>query len=187
MHHIHMATGFFFVLTFGFIGLVAIILAFVASMKKDRRDADVAIERAKAEQAYRLANPVRPTADQIQQVHGARLEARQAVNGTPMGISGQGPAYTSTVYNGYAPSVAAPVYHADPFTGLATGMLIGSALGHSHSHDTTTIIHDSSPSYVASSPSYSSSSSSDSGFSYSDSSSSSSYDGGSSSGFDASW
>jgi hypothetical protein len=185
MHHIHMSTGFFFVLTFGFIGLLAVIFAFVRSMKNDRLLAEAAIERAKADAALRAANPVRPTADQIQQIHGERLEARQAVNGTPMGISGQGPAYTGTVYNGYAPAVATPVYHSDPFTGLATGMLIGSALG--HSHDTTTIIHDSSPSYVDSSPSYSSSSSSDSGFSYSDSSSSSSYDSGSSGGFDASW
>jgi hypothetical protein len=127
-------------------------------------------------------NPERPTADQIQQVHGERLAARQAVNGAPFshGTSRQG-----YVPSTYAP--AAPVYAHDPMTGLATGMLLGSALSH---HDHTTIIHDSAPSHVDSdSSSYSSSSSSDSGFSYSSdsSSSSSSYDSGSSGGFDASW
>jgi hypothetical protein len=89
---------------------------------------------------------------------------------------------STPVYQGYSPAVAAPVYHSDPLTGLATGMLIGSALGHSHSHDTT-IIHDSAPAYVA--PSYEPSPSYDSGFTYDSSPSYS--DSGSSSGFDASW
>jgi hypothetical protein len=185
MHHIHMSTPLFFVTVFGFIGLLAVIFAFVRSMRNDRLEADVALERAKADAAYRVANPVRLTPDDIQRVHGERLEARQAVNGWPMGSGSHTHTYTP------APSyaAAAPVYHSDPLTGLATGMLIGSALGHSHSHDTT-IIHDNAPShshYSSDSSSYSSSSSSDSGFSYSDSSSSSSYDSGSSGGFDASW
>jgi hypothetical protein len=195
MHHIHISTGFMFLTAVFVIGLVGVVLAFVASVKKDRRAADVTIERAKLDAAYRAAHPVRPTADEIQQVHGERIEARQAVNGWPMPgdkFVEQRPSTAEVQHfmprmGGYAPmATAAPVYVHDPLTGLATGMLIGSALGHSHDH--TTIIHDSSPSYVDSSPSYSSSSSSsDSGFSYSSDSGSSSYDSGSSSGFDASW
>jgi hypothetical protein len=184
MHHVHMSTPFFFVTVFGFIGLVAIIFAFVRSMRNDRLEAEAAIERAKLDAAYRAANPVRPTAYEIQQVHGERLTARQSVNGTPFAAApahGQG-----YVPNTYAP--VAPVYAHDPLTGLATGMLIGSALSHHNDH-TTIIERDH---YVDSTPSHSSSSysssSSDSGFSYSDSSSSSaSYDSGSSGGFDSSW
>jgi hypothetical protein len=184
MHHIHMSTGFFFVLTFGFIGLVAIIFAFVRSMKNDRLDAERAIEAMKVEQAYRAANPVRVTAEQIQQVHGERLAVRQSVNGSPFASAPSAHVHT-TVFPQQQMVPAVPVYAAhDPMLGLATGMLLGNALSHGHDH-TTTIIHDSAPSYVDSGPSYSSSSSSDSGFSYSDSSSSSSSD--SSGGFDASW
>jgi hypothetical protein len=180
-HHLHISTGFMFMTALFVVAFVAVVFAFVRSMKRDRLEAERIVAEIKAEAEVRKANPVRPTAEQIQQVHGERYETRQAVNGTPMGSVGVGQA---PAYSGMGLAVAAPVYHADPFTGLATGMLIGSALGHSHSHDTTTIIHDSAPSYVDSSPSYSSSSSSDSGFSYSDSSSSSSD---SSGGFDASW
>jgi hypothetical protein len=177
MHHIHISTGFMFVAALFTVGLVGIVLAFVASMKADRRAADGAIEKAKADAAYRAAYPPRYTADELQSMHGERLAARQAVNGAPF-------TQAPSQYNTYA--AAAPVYPSDPLTGLATGMMLGSMMGHSHDH--TTIIHDSSPSYVDSSPSYSSSSSSsDSGFSYSSDSGSSSYDSGSSSGFDASW
>jgi hypothetical protein len=179
----HISTPFAFVGAAFIVGLIAVVFAFVRSMRNDRLEADVALERAKADAAYRVANPVRLTPDDIQRVHGERVEARQAVNGWPMG------SYTHTFASAPSYAAAAPVYHSDPLTGLATGMLIGSALGHSHSHDTT-IIHDNAPShshYSSDSSSYSSSSSSDSGFSYSDSSSSSSYDSGSSGGFDASW
>jgi hypothetical protein len=186
MHHIHISTGFMFVAALFTVGFVGVVLAFVASIKKDRREADVALESAKLDAAYRAANPVRPTAEQIQQVHGERLAARQAVNGQPF-MTAPAPVHTHTISGGYVPSAAAaPVYVRDPLTGLATGMMLGSMMGH---HDTTTIIHDApAPSYYSEpAPSYSSSSSSDSGFSYSDSSSSSSYDSGSSGGFDASW
>jgi ABC-type uncharacterized transport system fused permease/ATPase subunit len=196
MHHVHISTGFMFVAALFIVGFVGVVLAFVASMKADRRAADVAIERAKADAAYRLANPVRPTADDIQRVHGERLEARAAVNGWPMrSASDMRPASIHNGYpmaNTYSPvAAAAPVYAHDPLTGLATGMMLGSMMGHSH-HDTTTIIERGADpththSYTDSSSSYSPSSSSDSGFSYSSDSSSSYSDSGSSSGFDASW
>jgi uncharacterized membrane protein YgcG len=175
-HHLHISTGFMFMTALFVVAFVAVIFAFVRSMRKDRLDAERAVAAFNAEREALKA--FRPTADQIQQVHGERLAARQAVNGAPFSHG------TGYVPSTYAP--AAPVYAHDPLTGLATGMLLGSALSH---HDHTTIIHDSAPSYVDSSPSYSSSSSSDSGFSYSSdsSSSSSSYDSGSSGGFDASW
>jgi hypothetical protein len=177
MHHVHISTGFMFLTTVFIIGLVGVVLAFVASVKKDRRAADVAIERAKLDAAHRAAHPVTTPAPTPAEVN-AFMQRPHYAEGL---VRNQ---YQAPAYSGYA--AAAPVYHSDPLTGLATGMLIGSALGHSHDH--TTIIHDSSPSYVDSSPSYSSSSSSsDSGFSYSSDSGSSSYDSGSSSGFDASW
>jgi hypothetical protein len=167
------------------VAFVAVIFAFVRSMRNDRLEAEAAIERAKLDAAYRAANPVRVTAEQTQQVHGERLAARQAVNGSPFPSA---PVYTTPAQSPAYYAAAAPVYHADPFTGLATGMLIGSALG-GHSHDTTIIERGAVPThthtYTDSSASYSSPSS-DSGFSYSDSSSSYS-DSGSSSGFDASW
>jgi hypothetical protein len=181
-----MSTPFFFVTVFGFIGLLAVIFAFVRSMRNDRLEAEARVAEAKAEAAYHAANPVRLTPDDIQRVHGERVAARQAVNHQPMGSG----VISTPVYQGYSPAVAAPVYHSDPLTGLATGMLIGSAIGNSHGHGASTTIineapssHSHSYSDSGSSSSYSSSSSSDSGFSYSDSSSSSSDSGG----FDASW
>jgi uncharacterized membrane protein YgcG len=182
MHHVHISTGFMFVAALFTVGLVGVVLAFVASMRADRRAADVAIEKAKADAAYRAAHPVANPAP-------TRAEVDAFMQRTPYaeGLVRNQYQAPAPAYSGYAPM--APVYAHDPLTGLATGMMLGSMMGHSH-HDTTTIIHDApAPAYYSEpAPSYSPSSSSDSGFSYSSDSSSSSYDsGGSSSGFDASW
>lgn len=185
-HHLHISTEFMFFAAVFIVGLVSVIFAFVRSIKNDRLLADAALERAKALQAERersiSTRTVTPSAEDI-----AAFKALDA----------PGQMYDARTTRVYPPpqhyvapapyATAAPVYAHDPITGLATGMILGSALSH-HDHSTT-IIHDSSPSYVDSSPSYSSSSSSDSGFSYSSSDygASSSYDSGSSGGFDASW
>jgi hypothetical protein len=182
MHHVHISTGFMFVSALFTVGLVGIVLAFVASMKADRRAADVAIERAKADAAYRAAHPVANPAP-------TRAEVDAFMQRTPYaeGLVRNQYQAPAPAYSGYAP--AAPVYAHDPLTGLATGMMLGSMMGHSHDH--TTVIHDGTgsghSSYADTVTSSYSSSPSDSGFSYSSDSSSSSYDSGSSSGLDASW
>jgi hypothetical protein len=164
VHHVHISTGFLFVIMMFALGTLAVILAFVQSARRDRLRA----ERRSMDLGDVITN-VRPTPTPFSQ---SIREGRWAPS------TGYAP-----VSHGHSPVyAAAPVYAHDPMMGLATGMLLGEALSH---HDHTTVVHDSSPSYSDSSSSYSSSSS-DSGFSYSDSSSS--YDSGSSSGgFDASW
>jgi hypothetical protein len=168
------------------IGFVAVIFAFVRSMRNDRLDAEVAVAEAKAKEKLaelrRQEYPVNPAPSRAEV--DAFMRPASIHNGYPVAQQAHSQGY---VPNTYAP--VAPVYAHDPLTGLATGMLLGSALSHGHDHSTTVIERDH---YVDSTPSHSSSSysssSSDSGFSYSDSSSSSSsYDSGSSGGFDASW
>jgi hypothetical protein len=151
-------------------------------MKNDRLAAEAAIEKAKADAAYRAAHPVANPAP-------TRAEVDAFMQRTPYaeGLVRNQHQAPAPAYSGYAP--AAPVYAHDPLTGLATGMILGSMMG--HSHDTTTIIERGADptythSYTDSSSSYSPSSS-DSGFSYSSDSGSSYSDSGSSSGFDASW
>jgi uncharacterized membrane protein YgcG len=181
-HHLHISTSFMFITALFVVGFVAVVFAFIRSMKNDRLAAEAAIERAKADAAYRLAHPASNPAPTKAEVDAFMQRTPYAEGLVRNQYQAPAPAYS-----GYAP--VAPVYAHDPLTGLATGMMLGSMMGHSH-HDTTTIIHDApAPAYYSEpAPSYSPSSSSDSGFSYSSDSSSSSYDsGGSSSGFDASW
>jgi len=172
MQHIHMSTGFLFVLALFVVGLVAVILAYRASVKRDRllaerfeMDSDVSPRPYREHLAYPHAEP---SAADV-----AAFERHYAPRTAP-----PAPAYQT-----FAP--VAPVYTHDPMSGLATGMILGSALSH-HDH-TTTIINNDTPSHhsVDSSSSSSYSPSSDSGFSYD--SGSSSYDSGSSGGFDASF
>jgi hypothetical protein len=187
-HHLHISTGFMFMTALFVVAFVAVIFAFVRSMRNDRLAAEVAVAEAKAQE--KLAEVRRQEyAGYAAKPTSAEVDAfmpRSAPNMRPASIHNGYPVAQQVHSQGYVPNTyapVAPVYAHDPLTGLETGMLIGSALSHSHDH-TTTIIHDSAPSYVDSGPSYSSSSS-DSGFSYSDSSSSYSSD--SSGGFDASW
>ena len=165
MHHIHISTGFMFVLSFLLLGLVAIVLAFIATIKRDRR------ERKHREDLADTMVRLTPTSTPFYE--------RASVQSAPSSS-----AYTHN-YTPVPPLyAAAPVYTSshDPMIGFATGMLLGEALS---SHEHTTVINDYSPpcdpSYDP--PRYTAPDSS--GFSYD---SDPSYDTGpSSSGFDASW
>jgi hypothetical protein len=142
-HHLHISTP---ALVFGamfVIGLVAIVFAFVRSMRQDRLDAEERMLTLRRYDAmYAEARPARPSEAEVQHFMSHRPSAAMP-NPGPVGY-------------------AAPMYAHDPMNGLVTGMLLGEALSHGHS-DHTTVVHDS---YVDSSPSY------DSAISYSDSSSS---------------
>lgn len=149
MHHLHISGFALFCIALFLCVITAIILGFVQSIKADRRAAEVEIERAKRggiSPGYREApewarpSPIGPGNSQANSYAGSH----------------GGPVYA-------AAPVVAPVYGgSDPMLGLATGMMIGSAMGHHHD----TVIVDRGgyapayvePAYVA--PSY------DSGISY---------------------
>jgi hypothetical protein len=146
MHHLHISGFALFCIALFLCVITAIILGFVQSIKADRRAAEVEIERAKR-------GGVSP---------GYR-EAPEWARPSPIG-----PGSTAQA-NAYTGSHAGPVYAAapvyagsDPMLGLATGMILGSAMGHHHD---TVIVNGGgyAPAYVEPayvSPSY------DSGISY---------------------
>jgi hypothetical protein len=153
MHHLHISGFALFCIALFLCVITAIILGFVQSIKADRRAAEVEIERAKRYGAsarnYREApewarpSPIGP---------GSTAQANAAYTG-----SHAGPVYAA------APVVAPGYSGADVGLGLATGMILGSAM--SHHHDTVIIDRGGygsagyvEPAYV--SPSY------DSGISY---------------------
>lgn len=146
MHHVHISNFSLFLGALFIFGFVALILAFIRSMKRDRLLAEQAVARANlARQA-----PVYPQHDAT------------ANDGRPYRSYGAA-APSSPVIHQVAPApVVYPAYGMDPGLAMVEGMLIGEALSH---HDHTTIINEG-PTYVETSPSY------DSGFDYSDSGSS---------------
>lgn len=196
MHHIHISTGFLFVISFFLVAILAVILSYIATSRRDRaiekQRAAAAAYREKYAQAVDKAYPAYDKASY--KPTEAEVDAFMPSTSRTVPPRSYGGGY------GYVPSTPSPAHYApavaagnnDAMLGLTTGMLLGSALGHGHSHGGTTIINnDSGHGHSTSSYSESSysapapSSSYDGGFSYSDSSSS--YDSGSSSGFDASW
>jgi hypothetical protein len=196
MHHLHISTPFLFILSFFVVAIVAVILSYIRTVRRDRQEAKIAEEELKLRAAFAAkTNEAYPPAKRYEEPSASEVDSFMSTGRTvPPRSYGGGyvPNSAAPVVNHqhtYAPAVAAGGN--DAMLGLTTGMLLGSALGHSHSHGGTTIINNdsghthstSSYSDSYSSPSYSSSS--DSGFSYSDSSSS--YDSGSSGGFDASF
>jgi hypothetical protein len=192
-HHLHISTPFLFILSFFVVAIVAVILSYIRTVRRDRQEAKLAEEELKYRAAFTAkTNEVYPPANRYEEPSASEVDSFMSTGRTvpPRSYGG-----------GYVPSTPAPVVHQhyapavaaggnDAMLGLTTGMLLGNALSH-HGHGGTTIINNdsghthstSSYSDSYSSPSYSSSS--DSGFSYSDSSPS--YDSGSSGGFDASW
>jgi hypothetical protein len=168
MHHIHMSTGFMFVIAFFVVGLLAVIFAFIVSLKRSKPE-------------YRSAGGP-----------SGYVGVASVGGGPRVGPATSHPSNFAPQQAASYVQAAAPVYmHGGSSSDLFTGVLLGEAMAGGfggHNHDTTVIHETSSPSHSAASSdsSWSSSSSSDSGFSYSDSGSS--FDSGSSSGgFDASW
>jgi uncharacterized membrane protein YgcG len=175
MHHVHMSTEFMFLLAFFVIGLLAVVFAFVISLKRSKPEYLAAVNAANRT----VYAPV----------GSGGISGRTAYAGsTPSAPSAPVGSTQAT-----AAGMAAPVYvhGGSSGTDMMTGVLLGSVLsGGGHHHDTT-VIHDTYSSPAPAAPSYisSSSSSSDSGgFTWSSSDSSSSYsDSGSGGGFDASF
>jgi hypothetical protein len=117
MHHLHISGFALFCIALFLCVITAIILGFVQSIKADRRAAEVEIERAKRGQGAILGGTV---------PEYMRGNPNAAYATSPNG----GPVYA-------AAPVVAPVYAgSDPMLGLATGMILGSAMSH---HDTVIV------------------------------------------------
>lgn len=154
MHHVHISNFSLFLSALFIFGPVALVLAFIRSMKRDRLLAERRAERLAAAQAA----PHYPQHDATRNDGAPYRSYGAAAPSSPVihQVAAPSAVYTSPV------NVAAPYYGVDPGLAMVEGMLIGEALSH---HDHTTIINEG-PTYVDSSPSY------DSGFDYSDSGSS---------------
>jgi hypothetical protein len=179
MHHLHISTPALLVILLFTLAIIAVIFGFVASMRRDRRAAEVAIARAaQRERLYQEEYPVGGppyTSSGAPVPNYGRCGMRVEPVYAPAPVIHPSPVYAPAPMVGQA-------YGMDPGLAMVEGMLIGEALSSHHHHDTvvTNTYVDSYPSY---SPSY------DSGISYSssDSYSSSSSDYSSGGGVDISW
>lgn len=175
MHHVHISTGFMFVLVVLVLGLVGALITYLLIRQSQRNDA----KRQEAQDRY-----YRDMREYREKMRMAAPNEAIPLPSLPRGVwpsqddprAPSSPAPSSGSW-GSAPSPQVVYAAGAPHSGndMMTGVLLGSVISNAGHHDTA-VIHESSP--ARHTPSYSTPS--DDGFSYSDSGSSD----GSSGGFD---
>jgi hypothetical protein len=150
MHHLHISGFALFLIAVFVIILTAVVLAFIQSVKRDRREAEIEMERVKRGASVPAA--------------GYAFGSGGRVGGMSAGV-GQANAYAAPVAPVYAPVMAPGYSGSDVALGLVAGAALGSVMSH---HDTVIVDHGGgymAPAYVE--PAYDSGISYDSGPSYS--------------------
>jgi hypothetical protein len=126
-HHLHISTGFMFVVALLIMALVTAIFVFISSMRRSKLEAELERERIKADAS-------RPVAARRAAMSSA---PRSTFTATPPPPPPMQPSYV------VPPAAApAPVYINNSGNELLTGVLIGEALGGGFGHRDTVIVEN---------------------------------------------